>query len=182
MEKKAVEEIVGATGAPGTPQSLPCSLGPGSFSPPPPPHVQLRTCRGSGSAEGHMTCPQQLARAFRLHATGPGKGTRGCNRSFYLQPLRLAVWALRRVQGQHHPGQGDTLGQPSSQPVCSRPSGSQQSRSGRLGWRRRQDWPGSQHRTDLFPQFIWLPPHTPKQYGPASRRREVGNKSPPKQL
>lgn len=85
MEKKAVEEIVGATGAPGTPRSLPCSLGLGSF--PLPPQVQLRTCIGCGSAEGHMTCPQQLARAFRLHETGAGKGTRGCNRSFYLQPL-----------------------------------------------------------------------------------------------
>lgn len=87
MEKKAVEEIVGATGAPGTPRSLPCSLGLGSFRPPPHHHVQLCTCIECGSAEGHMTCPQQLARAFRLHETGAGKGTRGCNRSFYLQPL-----------------------------------------------------------------------------------------------
>lgn len=62
-------------------------LQPGAGELPRPPHVQLRTCIGCGSAEGHMTCPQQLARAFRLHETGAGKGTRGCNRSFYLQPL-----------------------------------------------------------------------------------------------
>lgn len=148
----------------------------------PVPHVQLHTWTGCSSAEGNMTCPQQLARASRLHDRA-GKGTGAAT-----EASSSSLASTGSVGSGEGPGTGSprarrvTLGQPCSQPVCARPSGSQQSRSGRLGWRRRQDWPGSQHRTDLFPQFIWPPPYTPKQYGLASARREVGNKPPPKQL
>lgn len=170
MEKKAVE-IVGTTGAPGTPQSLPCA----------PPCAASSLDRVQLS-RGQRDLPSTAAEPPGS-MTGPGKGQRLPQKLLAPALPRLAVWALERGPGTGLPrARSITLGQPSSQPVCARPSGSQQSRSGRLGWRRWQDWPGSQHSTDLFPQFIWPPPHTPKQYGPASRRREVGNKPPPKQL
>lgn len=119
-----------------------------SRHPPKPP-----LCPMCSSAEGNMTCPQQLARASRLHDRA-GKGTGAAT-----EASSSSLASTGSVGSGEGPGTGSprarrvTLGQPCSQPVCARPSGSQQSRSGRLGWRRRQDWPGSQHRTDLFPSL-----------------------------
>lgn len=85
-------------------------------------------------------------------------GTSGCNRSFGLQlPARprLAVWAPDGItQGRSHPEQ------PSSQPVCRRPSRSQQSQWS-AGWGRRQEWPGSQPRPDLLAQITCCLPAIP---------------------
>lgn len=81
---------------------------------------------------------------------------------------RGLLWA--RVQG----GARGTHAGATKQPALSVPGppGSQPSRSGQLGWEGRQGCPGFRSATDLFPQFIRLPPTPPGSAAPTSRGRE----------
>lgn len=175
-------EFVGATGAPGIPGSLPWRPGPGEGSPH---HVQLHIWTACAQQRPHAlssTAGQSLRAPRQGLRNGPEAATEtaavsssrpGLDCQCGLGRGLLWAWVQGGVRGTHA---GAT-----KQPALSVPGppGSQQSRSGQLGWEGRQGVQGSEVQLTCSPNSSGCPPHPQAARSqPQGGEKGIRNKPP----